>query len=74
MTWSEFISWMESEGNKRDKKHDADLYHRGITRIVEDSCFRLSDNRTEHKINLLLPMRVHPELEVMLVVFEDHRV
>jgi hypothetical protein len=26
ITWSEFIGWMDSEGLKRDKRHDAELY------------------------------------------------
>ncbi len=35
ITWSEFIAWMDKEGGKREKRHDAELYQKGLTRVTE---------------------------------------
>jgi hypothetical protein len=73
ITWSEFIGWMDSEGLKRDKRHDAELYEKGLTRLVEGDTHKLSKTRTEFRIDHLVPIRVSAGLEVVLAVFETHQ-
>ena len=72
ITWNEFIGWMDSDGLKRDKKHDAEIYEKGLTRLVEGDTYKLSKMRTEFMIDHLVPLRVSAGLEVDFAVFETH--
>jgi len=73
ITWSEFLAWLDNEGLRREKRHDAQLYEKGLTRLVEGEDFRLSKNRTEFCMEHLVPIKIGPDLEVLLAVFENHQ-
>ena len=72
ITWCEFIEWLEAEGLKREKMHDAGLHQSGKTRIPGDGVtYKLSKSRMEYKIDHMLPIQVTDEMNVLLVIFEN---
>jgi hypothetical protein len=72
ITWCEFMEWLEAEGVKREKMHDAGLHDTGKTRILGDGAtYKLSKSRMEYTIEHMLAIKVASDMEVLLVIFEN---
>ena len=72
ITWTEFLEWFQNEGKIRYKIHQASLYKSGLTRIVEDNTFRLSQKRTEYKVESVYCLDVeNGRLDLLLCIFEN---
>jgi hypothetical protein len=66
------MEWLEAEGQKREKMHDAELHETGKTRIPGDGpTFKLSKSRMEYKIEHMLAIKVSTDVEVLLTIFEN---
>lgn len=72
ITWCEFMEWLETEGLKREKMHDASLHETGKTRIPGDgTTFKLSKSRMEYTIEHMQAIKVSSDMEVLLAIFEN---
>ena len=85
VTWKDFISWFASQGEVRDKVHNAQLFKQGLTRIyqvtnieqadetegAQDTEFKLYDKRTEYKVQSIIPCQVDKGLNLLFIVFDN---
>jgi hypothetical protein len=82
LTWCEFTDWLDSEGTKREKMHDAGLHDTGKTRVVSvggGDMYKLSKSRMEYRIEHMLVMPVAGagaghNTEVIMIVYENDRI
>ena len=71
ITWKEFVEWFQDQGDTREQVHNAQMFHTGLTRMIEDKLVSLTNKRVEPKIEMIIPMSLPKSQLVLFVVMEN---